>query len=87
MPHSKFNFQILRHSLCIIVILVLTAHPYLYIHVADLTLTQKVCATAGQGGVNSTSTCLNNLREEFRNTTFTTVSPSLKLSTVSVEFF
>lgn len=41
--------------------------PYLYIHVADLTLTQEVCAMACYGRVNSTSTCLDNLREESIN--------------------
>lgn len=42
-----------------------STRAYLYIQVADLTLTQQVCAAAGQGGVNSTATCLDDLMEEL----------------------
>lgn len=38
---------------------------YLNIHVADLTLTQKVSAAAGEGGIHRTSTSLDDLTEEF----------------------
>lgn len=44
-------------------------HPHLYIHVANLTLTEQVCAAAAQGGVNSTPTGLDDLQEEFRKQT------------------
>lgn len=59
---------------------------YLYIHGADLTLTEKVCTAAGQGGVNSPSTRLDDLREGFGNILFTTSSQSFLLSTIYVFF-
>lgn len=50
-------------------VLIANTHPYLYIHVADLTLTEQVRAAAGQGRVNSTSTSLDDLQDELSKPT------------------